>query len=1596
MIFILGVDPRHKRRETIFQIMDILGLEKHRLSDRKISVHDVIANGFSQRTGNPRDVVWILLNGILNANSDIRDSIGKICFSEEENRKPATKSRAMDLLTGSDTMECKELSPLDVFFVVFQCCDSRLRILIAKRLYMCKLAIPFMFDSFEENYKFMVSIWPMRTIAVQTVEKYSETRMFNSKSRLIAFARFGNTGSTSKSLLLNAVLSNENFPTFYNRECQSGMLKRNVSNGCMEIFFVPAFEEGGICTYVNLRGNINGDLEENCLQFIGKISDVLIILTRASYLSENLSKFENLVVGFGKTVVVFTDEKLNANEKIIKAFEGIDSLKYRGIPIDITDSHNKGVLKNTRAIATKLLDYIRDLPLSKSMSDRLKYQDLNTSILIDEKINESVIGRKQAYEVMVAMKIDLSHVESSEKHIRKNTFWKRAVTPGSYSYSREISRIIKRIHRKPNDEQNNSLISLRKEMVGKVSNGIKKLVQCFIEDKTKPIVLYFTFEWLSILIELETYPTLHDYTSLYVKVKQNNEAKKERVQNEVDDPIVVEEIKLADDFLKQIEANIQQASITVEHLFREIVHICDASIETEEYSEAIDKQSVHDIADAFSNEMLNCTSFEIIDSDTDFMPREWMRFVTSKACKKIPQSRIITVSVLGCQSVGKSTLLNLMFGTDFKVGSGCTTKGVHAQLVPIQDSNSGLPFQYIFVIDTEGLRNPETETVMGPNLRDKELATFVMGLADISLINIMGENPSYMKDILQEAVSILVRLYRTNKSLHVGTSCMFIHHNISESNVYAQTKEGIDNTIRNLDEVTRTAAENENMHTIKTFKDVIEFSASTDVLHVPTYLQGPLNRVNQAYSKRLSELKRTILEKSRNSRKLKSLEEVFTRADNLWEGLLAEDFVISFRNSLELKAYRDMQVKINTELANFESHYLEKYITITQTRFSQATCKKQLDIEKKNILEETRQHLLYTAEQSEVKTVESIYQKKAQEECEYTELIGKWKQGIQYRVHGCILEMIHDVKNTTDKLFDKRLMEIETSLPEDKNHKFIKRVTEEAAQLSSQHLTEALINDRFEACWSSYLSDIDLSQTTDHKVDLKAAFDRYFQIQYGCENSAEWLATHQKSQIDPETFTETVQLDENDFKLSKHFKSNCKMIVEGIRFKILALCSSECEVNKKDVNEFLAFMDSEIARFTSGGFEISDNFKMKLVTHFCHFALDRLNDHNDNFYSMNGTTAHIERFKRRMRSKFDSIVLNWTNKKTVAERFCDEIKTAIRKTIPVRLQTKQKQMVFEKMTDKGTFLLMIHTDLLEKDEFLEFDFYIQHPEISAERWFQTQCEKLLKDKEGICKFACDEIVLMFDEICTVLNNHFQRSHGDYVMSLDEWFTRILPGLAKYGLCKQQFSYFEKVFGKNIDDVKAFISLITSGDGFLNRCKKELQQEIQTKPVFCDSSLLFRKFSRIWGCLESCPFCGEPCRWETGHLHNEQKHSCFQHRPGCCKGNNFLKTDEACLEACNFNVQSNISFNCETAGNICGPECTEKWHKFKEYKKLFQDWDISPSTDTHNSSVYWKWFVVHFKKELQEKYDLKLGNIPESWTKIKKTQAKRSLKSDYCI
>lgn len=101
------------------------------------------------------------------------------------------------------------------------------------------------------------------------------------------------------------------------------------------------------------------------------------------------------------------------------------------------------------------------------------------------------------------------------------------------------------------------------------------------------------------------------------------------------------------------------------------------------------------------------------------------------------------------------------------------------------------------------------------------------------------------------------------------------------------------------------------------FDKIIHFDHDKHVFYFPNLWLGtpPLFAINTEYSENVDLLRRSLMSDISARRKTYfSVNEIYSRINNLWEAILSEDFIFSFKNGVALKAERAIESK------SFELH----------------------------------------------------------------------------------------------------------------------------------------------------------------------------------------------------------------------------------------------------------------------------------------------------------------------------------------------------------------------------------------------------------------------------------------------------------------------------------------------------------------------------------------------------------------------------------------------------------------------------------------------------------------------------------------------------
>jgi hypothetical protein len=165
--------------------------------------------------------------------------------------------------------------------------------------------------------------------------------------------------------------------------------------------------------------------------------------------------------------------------------------------------------------------------------------------------------------------------------------------------------------------------------------------------------------------------------------------------------------------------------------------------------------------------MLQGYAIELMDGDNSFIWLDWINAILSNLNLKIkdfigandeynPQG--IAISIMGLQSSGKSTMLNCMFNSKFAVAAGRCTKGIYMLPVILDaELRKKFNFDYLLIFDTEGLRAMELGMNDDNRVKDNEMATTSVSVADVTLVNSMRMQNTELYELLGVVATAILK-----------------------------------------------------------------------------------------------------------------------------------------------------------------------------------------------------------------------------------------------------------------------------------------------------------------------------------------------------------------------------------------------------------------------------------------------------------------------------------------------------------------------------------------------------------------------------------------------------------------------------------------------------------------------------------------------------------------------------------------------------------------------------------------------------------------------------------------------------------------------
>ncbi|XP_060553583.1 interferon-induced very large GTPase 1-like [Ruditapes philippinarum] len=971
-------------------------------------------------------------------------------------------------------------------------------------------------------------------------------------------------------------------------------------------------------TFFNLRGDLCRHFSTDSLYFIANFIDSIVMIVDLDMVLNQSKKVEDVLLQFSSVILIFAGPfNLDAVRFVKKFQSGVISLKSE-ISLRILSTHKGTVEQNVVNILSGITNNISDqLKIIKTMSfeERLSQAKL-TTIKTDEEDDICQQGKLEATKLVKQMKAD------GEPNV-----WKQHLTPVHSNLSKELGKLLKEREREKcfleGEKINVKIITVRRQQLASITKSVKLFLHILIKNNNCHLILKYFLSWLHFHIEREKRQILQDTA------------------------------------IADFEETNDEASFTVQHFFREIGHINDAILELKEDTTKFGLPSLHMMSNIVSRLLLDGHHFDLIESESFYMPYQWIKAVFKNVDVCIGSSKVLTLSVLGLQNSGKSTLLNTMFGSKFSSRTDRCTRGIHVQLIPTKSTHLGETvsvFSYVLIVDTEGLKSSELSHLQHEH--DNELATIIIGVGDITMVNIMGENTSEIRDILQVIVQTFLRLKIRNEKLDIRKSFAFIHQNVPDTSARGMIG-GISKLMHTLNEITKESARSQGILDITTFNEVIDFDINSQVWYLNNLRQGnpPMARVHNEYSESVVDIKCKILKRAltMKDKSYKPLTDIVEQARDIWKGVSNEDFSFSFRNSRAMKAYMEMDSVVQVELWRFESLIHDKLTKITQNSFAARTEK--LRNLADNLISELYEILL----NEKIKTEENI--QNYFEGNKYKDVDIQWKRSQQIRVHMLFEEFQHIIKEHVEKSRVKRSLEIMIIHCRGKHEEELrKRSMEVANTLKGQELNSEKTDELFGVIWKEFLikADISFTGTERHRKKMKnifltcleTIFNKNFVLLKQALKETDFLTPLSNVKQLAKSFNET-GINETDIRINilqmgkswfdfsdtlKYVGTRVNKIFESVDVKIKALCQNNDEVTEMSVIRLMHELDSSIQTIESGDsnyfFKVS--FYVKILVHVSRHAHPIFESHNEKYFKTHETAAFLERYRVQQKIYFEA------------------------------------------------------------------------------------------------------------------------------------------------------------------------------------------------------------------------------------------------------------------------------------------------------------------------------------------------------------------------
>ncbi|XP_066036266.1 interferon-induced very large GTPase 1-like [Chamaea fasciata] len=1454
--------------------------------------------------------------------------------------------------------------PMDLQMAIFHCADDFLRQTLATKLAFCQLALPLLVPNpCTSHIEF--PLYALSQIQRSWKEagksgNQAGTRNYNNKpiiqaqTPIVSFIRIGSSASSSKSQLLNALLSRHKHDTFFHRHCRGSTRERLLMEGVVEIaWYCPRGSPDDTFECCVAFCNLHGDARDHGaqLQFLQEISAVNVALVSDLEHMDSRGKelLQDLLQSQIPLLCLLTEKENVAPGQATKK-----------IKMGMKNRNEAELMDQLTKIIKDLLELGSNPPFSL---DSCLVKALQHGFVVDADQPACVTAKAKAKELVDLLKKEkLSEIKSQLLPLQGKLWYQWC------KKDKELTRLQEK--RNKSIEHHHSQIEYEKKAIRRKQleeafplNPLMKSFLGFLHVQPADTKKYF-LQWMKVFMDELSCGRLEelrrDYHKIWSEIRTGKKSKEKTSMNA--------------ELLSQLDAlsnEINDSSIGLEHLLREVGQIYEALELMKSKNESFVK-----LPKTAAELMVLGYPVELMDGDASHLPLRWVGAIFDSLIERLGDKRVFVLSVLGIQSTGKSTLLNAMFGLQFNVSAGRCTRGAFMQLIPVgEELQQDLGFDFVLVVDTEGLRAIEMANKQSLN-HDNELATFVIGVGNMTVINIYGENPSEMQDVLQIAVQAFLRM----KEVNLSPSCFFVHQNVGEATAKEQNMEGQRRFQEKLDEMTVVAAQQE-FCDISSFSNVIGFDVKTHIHYFAHLWEGnpPMAPPNPTYSQNVQQLKSKILQAAKDSqRSILRLSSLKDRIGDLWNALLNENFVFSFKNSLEIAVYRKLESAFCQWTWRLRSHILDVQMRLDNK------------IRNGNLQNVTREQLEGLVQETS-DAIEKEVEKYFWEDNDH-EILVQWKSSTELKLKELKETLLHEMKKKCENLLelqkeqrklDARKLEYEDEL--------LRRSRELAVTLKGKNFSERELRDNFTLLWNSWIAEVSHSAPPPERVNIDAEIEDVLLEQFKEPAFHARIRSFHKGRgfsFDKEKhimktkyfgfISDPRSIFSADVINFQHITDN---IIASVKANIDKKEQEKRDYSRSFIHEILNEVQDGVNSVPSDAkCTFNREYSIDLSLYLCKMAAERFKAMHEAFQKANDPVVYLNSKREDFFQCFQISCQGATSITTFAGFLCDKIEPALHRAVYERTAKNIAEDMQGRFPDfqgnRANLEVCILRYLAEKENFEYFKSYLMRPKEFFHKYIGIQVQNYCSDgNRRLEKFLSSSLNLLYGNIQSAvsLSTQIVKDKKDREGKISLWLDEFCRELTE--VINLPRSDLKGIEHQEVTDIEFLSSVVAEA-------VDDLRDRLMTEFADADMSSFSRQPHTILaeqfvGCWEQCPFCGAVCtNTMQGH---DGDHQVVYHRPRALMGTMWGGRDHLSIDICSSLVTTKLKFRFDNG----------KWIRYKRYRNAgppFSTWKILPDP---SMQAYWKWFVSHFRTELEAFYHGKFqgkGEIPEAWQRITKQEA----------